>query len=184
MVIKRMVVAPQRPAVGQSRSATKPPPDCRSVEQPDDGYHTQPKNLAAVARLSTPGNGWARRIGVPPRSRRRAPRFGVGEGNWVEICHESGRSIQTSAARRIRTCNQGIQGPSRFHEAWTISSSSSRPVSINPHWSRMIPTHRAEEAGRSRRGLSLGLTPLVSEPSRSPMPDRARLRIALLRNGV
>ena len=30
------------------------------------------------------------------------------------------------AARRIRTCNQGIQGPSRFHEAWTISSSSGR----------------------------------------------------------
>ena len=28
-----------------------------------------------------------------------------------------------TAARRIRTCNQGIQGPSRFHEAWTISSS-------------------------------------------------------------
>ncbi len=30
------------------------------------------------------------------------------------------------AARRIRTCNQGIQGPSRFHEAWTISSSAAR----------------------------------------------------------
>jgi hypothetical protein len=36
-----------------------------------------------------------------------------------------------------------------------------------------------EEAGRSRRGLLLGLTPLVSEPSWPPMPDQAWLRIAL-----
>jgi hypothetical protein len=36
-----------------------------------------------------------------------------------------------------------------------------------------------EEAGRSRRGLLLGLTPLVSEPSWPPEPDQARLRIAV-----
>ena len=36
-----------------------------------------------------------------------------------------------------------------------------------------------EEAGRSRRGLLLGLTPLVSEPSWPPRPDQAWLRIAL-----
>ena len=35
------------------------------------------------------------------------------------------------------------------------------------------------EAGRSRRGLSLGLTPLVSEPSWPPRPDQAWLRIAI-----
>jgi hypothetical protein len=36
-----------------------------------------------------------------------------------------------------------------------------------------------EEAGRSRRGLLLGLTPLVSEPSWPPKPGQARLRIAM-----
>ena len=30
-----------------------------------------------------------------------------------------------------------------------------------------------------RRGVSLGLTPLVSEPSWPPRPDQARLRIAM-----
>jgi hypothetical protein len=35
------------------------------------------------------------------------------------------------------------------------------------------------EAGRSRRGLLLGLTPLVSEPSWPPLPDQAWLRIAV-----
>jgi hypothetical protein len=38
---------------------------------------------------------------------------------------------------------------------------------------------RPEEAGRSRRGLLLGLTPLVSEPSWPPEPDQAWLRIAM-----
>jgi hypothetical protein len=38
---------------------------------------------------------------------------------------------------------------------------------------------RHEEAGRSRRGLLLGLTPLVSEPSWPPEPGQARLRIAM-----
>jgi hypothetical protein len=37
----------------------------------------------------------------------------------------------------------------------------------------------AREAGRSWRGLLLGLTPLVSEPSWPPKPDQARLRIAV-----
>ena len=36
-----------------------------------------------------------------------------------------------------------------------------------------------EEAGRSRRGLLLGLTPLVSEPSWPPEPGQAWLRIAV-----
>jgi hypothetical protein len=36
-----------------------------------------------------------------------------------------------------------------------------------------------QEAGRSRRGLLLGLTPLVSEPSWPPKPGQARLRIAV-----
>jgi hypothetical protein len=36
-----------------------------------------------------------------------------------------------------------------------------------------------EEAGRSRRGVLLGLTPLVSEPSWLPEPGQARLRIAV-----
>src|SRR5579883_2632091 len=36
-----------------------------------------------------------------------------------------------------------------------------------------------EEAGRSRRGLLLGLTPLVSEPSWPPTPSQAWLRIAV-----
>ena len=51
-----------------------------------------------------------------------------------------------------------------------------------------LPTRRAPtleavrtdvEAGRSRRGLLLGLTPLVSEPSWPPEPDQAWLRIAV-----
>jgi hypothetical protein len=41
------------------------------------------------------------------------------------------------------------------------------------------PRAAIEEAGRSRRGLSLGLTPLVSEPSWPPLPDQAWLRIAV-----
>ena len=41
-----------------------------------------------------------------------------------------------NAARRIRTCNQGIQGPSRFHEAWTISSSSRRLRSGSSRYER------------------------------------------------
>ena len=79
-----------------------------------------------------------------------------------------------SAARRIRTCNQGIQGPPRFREAWTISPSP-------------IPdplTEGTREAGRSRRGLLLGLTPLVSEPSWPPMPDQAWLRITMPRRSL
>ena len=36
-----------------------------------------------------------------------------------------------------------------------------------------------KEAGRSRRGLLLGLTPLVSEPSWPPLPGQAWLRIAI-----
>ncbi len=36
-----------------------------------------------------------------------------------------------------------------------------------------------KEAGRSWRGLLLGLTPLVSEPSWPPMPGQAWLRIAM-----
>ena len=36
-----------------------------------------------------------------------------------------------------------------------------------------------EEAGRSWRGLLLGLTPLVSEPSWPPEPGQAWLRIAV-----
>jgi hypothetical protein len=45
--------------------------------------------------------------------------------------------------------------------------------------SRTVPVATGEEAGRSRRGLLLGLTPLVSEPSWPPKPDQARLRIAV-----
>jgi hypothetical protein len=39
--------------------------------------------------------------------------------------------------------------------------------------------HGIQEAGRFRRGLLLGLTPLVSEPSWPPKPGQAWLRIAL-----
>ena len=91
-------------------------------------------------------------------------------------------SIDLNAARRIRTCNQGIQGPSRFHEAWTISSSScSRTAIPSGNESRACLMRAEEEAGRSWRGLLLGLTPLVSEPSWPPMPGQAWLRIAMPR---
>src|SRR5262249_49316669 len=73
-----------------------------------------------------------------------------------------------SAARRIRTCNQGIQGPPRFRGAWTISPS--------PALVRAL-----RRPGARRRGLLLGLTPLVSEPSWPPGPGQAWLRIALPR---
>ncbi len=85
-----------------------------------------------------------------------------------------------SAARRIRTCNQGIQGPSRFREAWTISSSPPRtPSTVSSADAETILARRVGEAGRSWRGLLLGLTPLVSEPSWPPVPDQAWLRIAV-----
>jgi len=38
---------------------------------------------------------------------------------------------------------------------------------------------QTKEAGRSGRGLLLGLTPLVSEPSWPPKPGQAWLRIAM-----
>ena len=91
----------------------------------------------------------------------------------------TGRSVG-SAARRIRTCNQGIQGPSRFHEAWTISSSSirRRPKAPGRTPGRLDATP-ARRPGARRRGLLLGLTPLVSEPSWPPGPGQAWLRIAM-----
>ena len=80
-----------------------------------------------------------------------------------------------SAARRIRTCNQGIQGPLRFRKAWTISSSAvDRELHANEQGA--IVTRRPGARGR---GLSLGLTPLVSEPSWPPKPGQTWLRIAL-----
>ena len=99
-------------------------------------------------------------------------------GRLTDGAHSPPASI---AARRIRTCNQGIQGPSRFHEAWTISSSSSQipPRYIDQFCHEQWAALAKEEAGRSRRGLLLGLTPLVSEPSWPPEPGQARLRIAL-----
>jgi len=60
--------------------------------------------------------------------------------------------------------------PPRFHGARTISSSLALP--------------RMRERGRPgarRRGVLLGLTPLVSEPSWPPEPGQAWLRIALPR---
>src|SRR4051794_4545954 len=44
--------------------------------------------------------------------------------------------------------------------------------------------NRTREAGRSGRGLLLGLTPLVSEPSWPPMPDQAWLRITMPRKSL
>ena len=53
-----------------------------------------------------------------------------GQGSAVGVRNENGDRIH--AARRIRTCNQGIQVPSRFHEAWTISSSSAIAPASGP----------------------------------------------------
>ncbi len=112
----------------------------------------------------------------PIGSKKQVRRIFTGRQAQVELL----AYLTANAARRIRTCNQGIQAPSRFHEAWTISSSSTmRPPSGPPVCPETVASRK--EAGRCRRGLLLGLTPLVSEPSWPPMPGQAWLRIAVLR---
>ena len=84
------------------------------------------------------------------------------------------RSIRPgNAARRIRTCNQGIRGPPRFRGARTISPSPP------PASDAGASSARVGRPGALGRGLSLGLTPLVSEPSWPPEPGQAWLRIAV-----
>jgi hypothetical protein len=80
------------------------------------------------------------------------------------------------AARRIRTCNQGIQVAPVFPRGLDYLTLPTR--------GRGGPRTTRGRPGARRRGLWLGLTPLVSEPSWPPMPDQAWLRIAVPRAGT
>ena len=88
------------------------------------------------------------------------------------------RSI--NAARRIRTCNQGIQGP-RVSARLGLSHPPRRSHQAPGRSGVRKPWRIARRPGARRRGLLLGLTPLVSEPSWPPMPGQAWLRIAVPR---
>src|SRR5271157_686756 len=199
MIIEGMIVAPERPTIGQPLEPSHSPPDRQPVGNS--------QNYEREDRQQRPSRSAGR--SHPRRRRPRSPdgrstgpanlgtRFFVGKGNRVEINHGPSRqsaapplprwksqpASTASAARRIRTCNQGIQGPSRFHEAWTISSSAGRVLA---RLEAAVDSYRAgtrtRRPGARRRGLSLGLTPLVSEPSWPPLPGQAWLRIALPRN--
>ena len=190
MVIEWVVVAPEGPAVGEARSPAQSPPDRQPVQraQDDDQGARDPFPGSRRRTLRSP----SRRSGELHRAGDRSRvlghpvrRGGSGRGqprtfNHPVVSRSCALPPASIAARRIRTCNQGIQGPSRFHEAWTISSSSSQHAATDSRSLAVENDGRSgEEAGRSRRGLLLGLTPLVSEPSWPPEPGQARLRIAV-----
>ncbi len=144
MIIQGMIVAPERPTIGQPLEPSHCPPDRQPV---GNSQNCEQEDCRQRPSRSAARSHWR------PRPRPcRSPhgrndgranlwsRFFVGKGNRVEINHGPSRQsavpplprwkslseFTASAARRIRTCNQGIQGPSRFHEAWTISSSAGR----------------------------------------------------------
>ena len=127
-----------------------------------------PSQIGRSRARAQPGRAIAATRARPARRRRDRPADGGRVESRPGVGECLGRSHRANAARRIRTCNQGIQGPPRFRGAWTISPSPSR--SIEPGSGR---------PGARRRGLLLGLTPLVSEPSWPPEPGQAWLRIAM-----
>ena len=134
VIIKWVIVAPDRPAIRQAVTPPQTPPDCQAMGEPQDHEANDcAKGTSGPVRL--PGSS----PGCEPGGFRGGTRV-LGDildkGNRVEIAHgqSTGRLMPLhrasrlpsrcgNAARRIRTCNQGIQGPSRFREAWTISSS-------------------------------------------------------------
>ena len=168
MEVERVVVAPERPAVGQTRAARPARPDRQPVER---GSRTHDQGRRDQLHRS---RGTAARTGFPPGRRRldvgacrdrgrslrhRAIRHARrGRPRDIRPIGRPGdrrRSIGSNAARRIRTCNQGIQGPSRFHEAWTISSSSSRTPP--PTSGRMLASRNGDASRRGGRALAAGI---------------------------
>ena len=191
VVIEGVVVAPERPAVGQTCPATQRPPDRQPVQRAQErrSGHRDPFPEIATARRGT--------LPRPPESLARTRRAGsgvfivrFGERYGVEVNHEHStiRSSHDRAHyRRHRLRPAGFEPATKGFKGPRVST---RLGLSHPPLRERRPEHpdilasetggaSREEAGRSRRGLLLGLTPLVSEPSWPPEPGQARLRIAV-----
>ncbi len=114
--LDRMIMLPERPVAGEVGPAPAGHPGGPAVEQaqgddqdPGDGQPPSPSR-------SADGRGGFASDGSRRRGRRRGQTGMLGETG----------SRRRDAARRIRTCNQGIRGPPRFHGARTISPSPAR----------------------------------------------------------
>ena len=122
VVVKRMIVAPQRPAVGEAFPAPEPPPDGQAVKG-GQCVCEQSARIGARASLQEhhPGHaslvstGTGARRGPPPRRPRRPEESGrdrpwtIPPMGCLSVSHRPIATPCGNAARRIRTCNQGIQ---------------------------------------------------------------------------
>jgi hypothetical protein len=150
----------QRPRLGETLPTPHTDPDCRPMQEPED-CGPQP----GQAEL---------------RSERLGRREDTSSQDTTEGS-ERGVSIPSSP-------DTGQCGPQDSNLQPRDSSAPAFPRGLDyltlPRPRSQIATRRTREAGRSRRGLLLGLTPLVSEPSWSPMPDQVWLRITMPCKGL
>ena len=169
-----MIVAPERPTVRQPLAPPMPVQIAKTWASPSTVSKTNDSSgrcgrtvdrigvhadlgcsTVSVVILAATFPGGSSAKGIGSRSPMGLSPFGCPTSSrWRSISAST-----ASAARRIRTCNQGIQGPSRFHEAWTISSSGGRVLAVLKPLSTSIEQNTSAEAGRSLTGIIVGAHP-------------------------
>ena len=192
MIIERVVVAPERPAVGQACPPAQSPPDRQPVQRAQDDDQCSSRSISRI--------GTARLRNVRLALAGVCSTLGGRDGVWRrpvrqgESVSRSTTNIQPSGRLTIMRTTAGIDcGPQdsnlqpRDSRAlafprgldYLILLFANAAAGLQSSFVSQTGGVSREEAGRSRRGLLLGLTPLVSEPSWPPEPGQARLRIAV-----